>query len=40
MAVDPAANAGFLIAAYAVTGVILLGYGAVLLVRARRPPRR
>jgi len=38
MAIDPSANAGFLIAAYVVTAVILIGYGAYLYVRARRPP--
>ena len=30
MEVDPAANAGYLIAAYVVTAVILAGYGLVL----------
>ena len=32
---DPAANAGFVIAAYVVTAVILLGYAVVLWRRAR-----
>lgn len=40
MAIDPNANAGFMIAAYIVTAVILMGYGASLYFRARRPPSR
>jgi hypothetical protein len=40
MAIDPDANAGFLIAAYVVTAVILMGYGAYLWSRARKPPSR
>jgi len=40
MAIDPNANAGFMIAAYVVTAVILLGYGASLWFRSRKPPSR
>jgi hypothetical protein len=40
MAIDPSANAGFMIAAYVVTGAILMGYGAYLWFRARRRPSR
>ena len=38
MAIDPTANGGFVVAAYVVTGAILLGYGLLLWARARRPP--
>jgi hypothetical protein len=40
VAIDPNANAGFLIAAYVVTAVILMGYGAYLWSLARRQPPR
>lgn len=36
MDADPAANAGYMIAAYVVTGVILVGYALVLWRRFRR----
>ena len=36
MAVDPDANAGYLIAAYVVTAVILAGYALALWRKARR----
>jgi len=36
MQVDPAANAGYLIAAYVVTALILGGYALVLFRRANR----
>ena len=36
MGIDPNANAGFMIAAYVVTAVILMGYGAYLWSRARK----
>ncbi len=39
MPTDPGANAGYLVAAYVVTAVILLGYGVALLRRARRGRR-
>lgn len=40
MPVDPAANAGYVTAAYVVTAVILVGYAVVLWRRARRANRR
>ena len=40
MGIDPNANAGFMMAAYVVTAVILLGYGAALWFRSRKPPSR
>ena len=36
MDADPAANAGYMIAAYVVTAVILVGYAALLWRRYRR----
>lgn len=36
MDADPAANAGYLIAAYVVTAVIIVGYAAILWRRFRR----
>lgn len=36
MEIDPNANAGFMIAAYVVTAVILMGYGAYLWSRSRK----
>ena len=36
MPVDPEANAGYMIAAYVITAVILLGYGVMLWWRLRR----
>jgi hypothetical protein len=36
MEVDPGANAGYLIAAYVVTAVILVGYGLILWRRLKR----
>ncbi len=38
MEVDPAANAGYLIAAYIVSAVVLGGYALRLWLRAKRPP--
>jgi hypothetical protein len=37
MPADPSANAGYMIAAYVVTAVILAGYALALWRRARRP---
>ena len=37
MPVDPGANAGYMIAAYVVTAVILTGYALALWRRSRRP---
>jgi hypothetical protein len=36
MEVDPGANAGYMVAAYVVTAVILVGYGLVLWRRVRK----
>ncbi len=36
MPIDPSANAGFMIAAYVVTAVILGGYAVSLWIRARK----
>lgn len=36
MPVDPGANAGYMVAAYVVTAVILVGYGLILWRRLKR----
>jgi len=38
MEVDPTANAGYMIAAYVATAVILVGYGVVLWRRVKKGP--